>query len=173
METRVEDDLDVRFEMELHNSNFRCNTLGNPFTFMMYFVATVVALVVGCAQPKDDLADTISELENVANCFHASTTLLQNQPESPEKFPQFLFEGLKGSKSSENIPAHANFSALLWSDDRNSVETLSGKTIQCRIVDQQHDNYSDGRTAFLTTYEFFIPSTEYSAKTTIEISMGD
>ncbi len=113
------------------------------------------------------------ELENVARCFHAATSLLQAEPDSPSQFAEFLLRAKATAESSGSIPAGVDFAALRWKDDGKALETESGASIACRISKQEHDNYGDAGTAWLTEYEFYIPNTEFRTQTSIELSMSN
>lgn len=112
-----------------------------------------------------------AELESVAACFRHATTIMQNEPETIESVPQFMWQAREKSDASETDAPDANFDALHWSTDGTSLVTSAGDTILCRVVSRQHDNYGSSGTSFLTIYEFYIPETGESVETTIELSI--
>lgn len=112
-----------------------------------------------------------AELENVARCFHEAVTVLQAEPDTPDHLAMFMKEAKAAVDESGRGPTRANFDALRWNSDSTWLITTSGERIRCRVVKQIHDNYGSRGTAWFTEYEFYIPDSEHSSRTTIELRM--
>ena len=138
------------------------------YSMQKLVTALFFLVLVGCASSTDQI-DAVSELENVSRCFHAAHTLLQEGPETLGTFPKFLEEARVRAETSDEVPEDANFSKLNFSDNGASLETSDGQQIRCRVVEEQQDNFGQSGSAFWTTYEFYIPNTQSSARTTVEL----
>lgn len=138
-----------------------------------------VATVSGCSNNVETKSNSspeldallFSELENVAECFHAATAVLQTEPNDINEFSDFLRRAKRRVLDEPtNEPYVESFKMLKWNATESEIITTTGKTIQCRIAEQSHDNYGPAGTAFITKYEFFISGTKCRAITTVELS---
>ena len=73
------------------------------------------------------------------------------------------------AETSDEVPEDTNFSKLNFGNNGASLETADGQQIRCRVVEEQRDNYGESGSAFWTTYEFYMPNTKSSARTTVEL----
>ena len=144
---------------------------------MLHPIAALIILqVAGCGDlqpsippPQEAARNQQAELDNVALCFHEAVTVLQTQPETPAHLAQFLKEAEAVVYQSGRGPTRANFKALRWNSDGTRLITTSGERIRCRVVKQLHDNSGSHGSAWFTEYEFYIPDSEHSSRTTIEL----
>ena len=134
---------------------------------MRFLLLLLVVVHVGCSS-SPEFQDAQAELENVGDCFVASTIVLQREPDNPQNLSQFLFDGKAASNNSDTKGDQVDFASLNLEDEGATIKTASGKPIVCRIVKQEHDNYGAG-TAFITTYEFFVPDTKHLATRSVDM----
>jgi hypothetical protein len=111
----------------------------------------VEAAPAACPLPSPG-SDVQATLDAVASCFHAAVLLLNREPAKDEPLADFL--------DTARSPAAA-------------VLTLpDGVAVSYAIVEQQHDDYDDGRSDFVTTYRFSAPGHPETADTTIVLTVG-
>ena len=140
-------------------------------TCMKTLILFLLALpTLGCTR-STPVATSQAELDNVARCFHATTTLLQSEPDTPTDLADFLRRGKLKSPNSTSVPVDTDFDALRWNSDGSSLLSSSDEIITCQITKQEHDNYGAEGTARFTEYEFSVPHSDVRAQTTIELSM--
>ena len=97
--------------------------------------------------------------------------MLQAEPETTNHLALFMKEAKTALDESGRGPTRANFDALRWNSDGTGLITTSGEPIRCRVVKRTHDNYGSHGSAWFTEYEFYIPDSEHSSRTTIELTM--
>lgn len=129
------------------------------------------ALIVGCNSSPSVIeteVDIDAELALVQNCFQAAVVLLDRGPNGRGDWPQFLGDAAVASNRKHGEVGE--FAQLNWSDDGQSLLTSDGQTIQCRVVDNMHDNYGPGGgTAFITKYELTVSDTNHLRSFTVEL----
>lgn len=114
-----------------------------------------------------------ADLDNVAVCFHEAVTVLQAEPENPEDIAIFMKDAKAAVDKSGRDSSDADFDALRWNSDGTSLITTSGERIRCRVAKQSHDNYGPQGTEWITEYEFYVPNSDHTSRTTIQLTMRD
>ena len=137
---------------------------------MRILILLLFAVHVGCSSTQAP-QNVQAELENVGDCFVASTFLLQREPDTLQELSQFLYSGKEASSNSEAKVKKGNFALLNFGNGGATIKTASGKQIVCRILKREHDNYGESSTAYITTYEFSVPDTNHSATRSVKLSM--
>jgi hypothetical protein len=133
-------------------------------------VAILLALFfLGCSAPEP--ANLQAELDNVASCFFESVSLLQDRPAKPEEVGSFLKTAFDKLPDGTQEIRGADFSALRWNKESETLVTSTGKPISCRIVERTHDNYAPHGTAYTFVYEFVVPESPFRSRTSIELKM--
>lgn len=129
-----------------------------------------IGLVFYATASFADQPSKLSVLTNVANCFHQAVSSLQNEPSPTEQLGEFLSRAKAKLSTSIKGKYSCQVSELKWNSQRTKLLSPDDKEILFRVIDKTHDNYGD-RSSWFVTYEFYIPKTEETAKTTVELSM--
>jgi hypothetical protein len=111
-----------------------------------------------------------ADLDNVALCFHEAVTVLQTEPDAPAELAVFMKKAKAAVDQSKRDVGDAEFHALSWNPDGTSLITQSGKQIRSRVANQTHNNYGPQGFEWLTEYEFYIPDTNRTSRTTIQLA---
>ena len=138
---------------------------------MRTLITCFLALVLTGCSAVDRTGNNQADLDNVASCFHEAVTVLQAEPETAEDLAEFMQRGTAAVAASDRPPTAADFTALRWDKAGKSLVTASGHPIRCRVTEQSHDNYGPEGTAWVMQYEFFVPGTDCTSRTTIELRM--
>lgn len=127
--------------------------------------------LVGCITAP--IFDSVQhELDNIANCLETATWLLQAEPGNADSVAAFLSHASAAAAKRSDLPDGSDFDLLNWNKTKSKLITQSGLEIVCRINGTQHDNYGPAGTAFVTEYEFYIPSTGKMSRVLIELKMN-
>jgi len=148
-----------------------------------FIVATpALLLVVGCGDspsstlPKNTTSSISgpndqADVDNVALCFHKAVTVLQAEPDTPKDIATFMKDAKAVVNKFARDSGDANFNALRWNSDGTSLITRSGKPIRSRVAKEGHDNYGPQGSEWLIEYEFFVPDSDHTSRTTIQLAM--
>jgi hypothetical protein len=141
-------------------------------------------LAAGCgtqktSAPSLDTANTMPAanhqpvLDNVAVCFHEAVTVLQAEPKELEDIAIFMKDAQAAVKKLGRDSREADFDALRWNSDGTSLITASGERIRCRLVEQSHDNFGPQGSEWISEYEFYVPRSNQTSRTSIQLTMRD
>ena len=157
---------DLRSQKEFVVENL-CSTLG-------LFIAIAAGIIVfGCSHGRtlSDTAPLLSELQNIADCFHEAVRVVQSEPKKNETLAEFMIHCLDFDTLSESYRG-GDITKLHWNKEWSQLLTSDGQVVQYRIASQEHDNMNTS-SAFHTTYEFFVSAQGPTAKTTISLYIAE
>ena len=130
-------------------------------------VAGLISFLAGCTMLRTHPA-MHDELQNVADCFSDAVSILQREPSRPDDFAQFLSD----AKAKQTTTTKGDFSLLQWYESGKRLHLSQGQQVLCRIAETSHDDFDDGKSATLLTYEFFTKEPIPPARTTISLYYG-